>query len=119
MGFAASAGERLTADQARAIAAAASGHADLSGRDLSDVDLTGFDLSGADLRGADLSGANFTQANLTFAWIIRANFTDARLNGATMQTIVTATGMDNTAAQAAEIRPGRSVRRVADGTFQL
>lgn len=108
---------RLDPPQVRAmIAAAKGGRIDLAGADLSGDDLTGLDLSGADLRRADLSrarlhgvklvGADLTEANLagadlTFAWIIRANFTRADLRGATLQTIVTSTGMDNTADQAA------------------
>jgi uncharacterized protein YjbI with pentapeptide repeats len=112
-----SAAEPLTADQVRAVVAAAStGKADLSGKIMSGVDLTGLDLSGADLTGANLAGANLhgvrlvgadltgadlSGADLTFAWIMRADFTRARLHGATMQTIVTSTGMDNTRDQAA------------------
>jgi uncharacterized protein YjbI with pentapeptide repeats len=111
------AADRMTADQVRAVAAAPpTGKADLSGKDMSGANLTGVDLSGANLSGADLSGANLrrvklvgadltganlTKADLTFAWIMRANFTRARLHGATMQTIVTSTGMDNTPDQAA------------------
>jgi uncharacterized protein YjbI with pentapeptide repeats len=37
----------------------------------------------------------------TFAWFIRANFTRANLRGATLQTIVTSTAMNNTLAEAA------------------
>ena len=79
---------------------------DLTGLDLSDANLTGANLSGSNLHGVKLVGANLTRADLTkadltFAWIIRANFTHARLHDATMQTVVTSTGMDNTPDQAA------------------
>jgi uncharacterized protein YjbI with pentapeptide repeats len=108
--------DHLTSDQVRAAVAAASGKTDLSGKNMSGVDLTGLDLSGANLTGANLAGANLygvrlvgadltgadlSEANLTFTWIMRANFTRARLHGATMQTIVTSVGMDNTRDQAA------------------
>ena len=53
------------------------------------------------LIGADLTGADLSESDLTFAWIMRANFTHARLHEATMQTIVTSTGMENTRDQAA------------------
>jgi uncharacterized protein YjbI with pentapeptide repeats len=109
------AADHLTADDVRA-AAAATGKIDLSGKIMSGDDLTGLDLSGADLTGANLAGArlhgvklvgadltdaDLSGADLTFAWIMRANFTRARLHGATMQTVVTSTGMDNTSDQAA------------------
>jgi uncharacterized protein YjbI with pentapeptide repeats len=112
-----SAVDHMTSEQVRAaVAAMPAGAIDLSRKNMSGDDLTGLDLSGANLSGANLSGANLhgvklvganltgadlTKADLTFAWIIRANFTRARLHGATMQTIVTSTGMDNTADQAA------------------
>lgn len=112
-----SASERMTAAAVRAaVAAVPAGTVDLSGKDMSGDDLTGLDLSGANLSGANLSEANLhgvklvganlngsdlTKADLTFTWIMRANFTHARLRGATMQTIVTSTGMDNTPDQAA------------------
>jgi hypothetical protein len=103
-------------DVRSAVAATPSGTLDLSGKDMSGDDLTDLDLSGANLTeanlsgaklhgvklvGANLTGADLTQADLTFAWIIRANFTHARLHSATMQTVVTSTGMDNTPDQAA------------------
>jgi uncharacterized protein YjbI with pentapeptide repeats len=99
-----------------AVSAVPAGTIDLSGKDLSGDDLTGFDLSGAKLANANLRGANLhgvklvganligadlTNADMTFAWIMRADFTRARLHGATMQTVVTSTGMENTADQAA------------------
>jgi uncharacterized protein YjbI with pentapeptide repeats len=109
--------EHLGADQVRAVVAAAQGRiVDLSGKDMSGDDLTGLDLSGATLSGADFSGANLhgvklvgadltearlVNADLTFAWFIRANFTRANLHGATLQTVVTSSGMDNTKDQAA------------------
>jgi uncharacterized protein YjbI with pentapeptide repeats len=112
------AADHLTADEVRAAAAAApTGKLDLSGKIMSGDDLTGLDLSGAILAGTNLTGANLhgvklvgadltradlSGADLTFAWIMRANFTDARLHGATMQTVVTSTGMDNTPDQAAK-----------------
>jgi uncharacterized protein YjbI with pentapeptide repeats len=112
-----SAVDHMTSEQVRAtVAAMPAGAIDLSGKDMTGDDLTGLDLSNANLSGANLSGANLhgvklvganltgadlTKADLTFAWIIRANFTRARLHGATMQTIVTSTGMDNTPDQAA------------------
>jgi uncharacterized protein YjbI with pentapeptide repeats len=111
------AADHMSAKEVRsAVAAAPAGAVDLSGRDMSDDDLTGLDLSGANLAGANLTGANLhgvklvgtnltgadlTKADLTFAWIIRTNFTRARLHGATMQTIVTSVRMDNTPDQAA------------------
>jgi uncharacterized protein YjbI with pentapeptide repeats len=110
------ANEHLNPDQVRAITAAAHGQKiDLAGKDLSGDDLTGLDLSGANLAGADLSNANLhgvklvdadltgarlAHANLTFAWFIRTNFTHADLHGATLQTVVTSTGMENTKEQA-------------------
>ena len=111
------AADRLTAKQVRAAMENAQANpVDLSGEDMSGDDLTGLDLTGANLTGANLSetnlhgvklvgtnliGADLSKADLTFAWIIRANFTHARLHGATMQTVVTSTGMDNTPDQAA------------------
>ena len=110
-----SAADRLTADQVRA-AAASTGRIDLSGKIMSGDDLTDLDLSGANLAGANLTGASLhgvklvdadltnadlSAADLTFAWIMRANFTRAKLHGATMQTVVTSTGLDNTQDQAA------------------
>jgi uncharacterized protein YjbI with pentapeptide repeats len=111
------AAEHLSADQVRAMAAAApGGKIDLSGKDMSGDDLTGLDLSGANLAGADLSNANLhgvklvdadltaarlVNADLTFAWFIRANFTRANLHGATLQTVVTSQAMENTRDQAA------------------
>ncbi len=113
------------------LAAAHGQPADLSGQDLSADDLTGLDLSranltgsnltGADLTGANLAGADLSAANLhgvklvgasltaarlvnadlTFAWFIRANFDHANLHGATLQTVVTSTGLANTPDQAA------------------
>jgi len=110
------AAEHLSADQVRATVAAAHGHkVDLSGENLSRDDLSGLDLSGANLAGADLSNANLhgvklvdadltsanlSNADLTFAWFIRTNFTHADLHGATLQTVVTSTGMENTKEQA-------------------
>jgi uncharacterized protein YjbI with pentapeptide repeats len=112
-----SAADHMSAEQVRAIVAATpAGKVDLSGRDMSGTDLTGLDLSSANLAGAnlsaanlhgvklvsaDLTGANLETADLRFAWIMRANFTRANLHGAILQTIVTSTGMDNTADQAA------------------
>jgi uncharacterized protein YjbI with pentapeptide repeats len=74
---------------------------DLSGANLTGANRTGANLHGVKLVGTNLTGADLTKADLTFAWIIRANFTHARLHGATMQTVVTSTGMDNTPDQAA------------------
>ncbi len=109
--------EHMSTEQVRAaVAATPAGKVDLSGKDMSGTDLTGLDLSGANLAGAnlsaanlhgvklvraDLTGANLERADLRFAWIMRANFTRANLHGAILQTIVTSTGMDNTADQAA------------------
>jgi len=111
------AAEHMTAAAVRAaVAAVPASTVDLSGKDMSGDDLTGLDLSGANLSGANLTeanlhgvklvganltGADLTKADLTFTWIMRANFTHARLRGATMQTVVTSTGMDNTPDQAA------------------
>jgi uncharacterized protein YjbI with pentapeptide repeats len=113
----ASAAEHIGGDQVRAMDVAARGQKiDLSGQDMSGDDLTGLDLGGANLAGADLSNANLhgvklvdadlTQArlvstDLTFAWFIRANFTRADLHGATLRTVVTSRGMENTRDQAA------------------
>ena len=113
----AAAADPMTAAQIRALVAAApGGRADLSGKDMRGADLTGLDLSGGTLAGAnlagarlhgvklvgtDLTGADLSDADLTSAWIMRANFTLARLRGATLQTIVTSTGMENTPEQAA------------------
>lgn len=113
----ASAGQHLGVDRVRAELAKAAGQpVDLSGQDMSGDDLTGLDLSGANLSGANLAkanlhgvklvdanltGANLVDADLTFAWFIRANFTRANLHGATLQTVVTSEGMENTKAQAA------------------
>jgi uncharacterized protein YjbI with pentapeptide repeats len=111
------AAEHMNADQVRALVSAAPpGKADLSGQDMAGDDLTGLDLSGTNLKhanlsganlhgvklvGADLTDANLANADLTFAWFIRANFTHANLSGATLQTIVTSRGMENTPAEAA------------------
>jgi uncharacterized protein YjbI with pentapeptide repeats len=112
----ASGAEHLDADQVRAEVAAAHGRKiDLSGKDLSGDDLTGLDLSGANLVktnltnanlhgvklvDADLTWARLVHADLTFAWFIRTNFTHADLHGATLKTVVTSTGLENTQAQA-------------------
>lgn len=109
--------DHLTTEQVRnAAAAAPPGKLDLSGRNMSGDDLTGLDLSGAnlarailvgaDLQGvklvrADLTGADLSGANLNHTWIMRANFTRARLRGVSMQTVVTSTGMENTREEAA------------------
>jgi len=111
------AAEHLSIEHVRAIVAAAHGQKiDLSDKDLSGDDLTGLDLTGAILAGADfsnanlhgvklvdadLTGARLVNADLTFAWIIRANFTRSDLRGATLQTVVTSGGMENTPDQAA------------------
>jgi uncharacterized protein YjbI with pentapeptide repeats len=111
------AAEHLSSDQVRAMVAATNGQRiDLSGKDMSGDDLTGLDLSGANLGNADFSNANLhgvklvdadltaarlVNADLTFAWFIRANFTRANLHGATLQTVVTSGGMENTQDQAA------------------
>jgi uncharacterized protein YjbI with pentapeptide repeats len=110
------AGGHLGAAEVRAMVASAPGRADLSGKSLAGDDLSGLDLSGARLVGTDLSGANLhgvklvgadltgadlRGADLTFAWFIRAKFDRADLSGATLQTIVTSTGMENTREQAA------------------
>lgn len=111
------AADHLTAERVRAMVAAASGgKIDLAGRNMRGDDLSGLDLSGANLAGASLTGANLhgvklvgadlTSADLSgcdlaFAWIMRANFSFARLHGARMQSIVTSTGMENTRDQAA------------------
>ncbi len=107
----------LTAAQVRAVVADRQDHkVDLSGKDLSGDDLSGLDLTGANLAGADLSNANLhgvklvgadltgarlVSADLTFAWFIGANFNRTNLHGATLQTVVTSSGMENTKAQAA------------------
>jgi uncharacterized protein YjbI with pentapeptide repeats len=112
-----SAADHMSADEVRAaVAATPAGTVDLSNKDMSSDDLAGLDLTGANLSGANLSRANMhgvklvganlssadlTNADLTFTWIMRANFTHARLHGATMQTVVTSTGMENTPDQAA------------------
>jgi uncharacterized protein YjbI with pentapeptide repeats len=109
--------QHLSADQVRDAVGAAQGQKiDLSGKDMSGDDLTGLDLSGANLAGADLSNANLhgvklvgadltgtrlVNADLTFAWFIRANFTRSNLHGATLQTVVTSMGMENSKEQAA------------------
>jgi uncharacterized protein YjbI with pentapeptide repeats len=74
---------------------------DLSGANLTGANLTGANLHGVKLVGADLTRADLSEADLTFAWIMRANFTHARLHGAKLQPIITSTGMDNTRDQAA------------------
>ena len=101
---------------ARILAEAAHKPARLAGQDMHGLDLAGLDLSGADLRGAnlagaelkgvklvgaDLQGADLAGADMTEVWIIRANFDHADLHGATLQVVVTSTGMNNTADQAA------------------
>ena len=89
------AADHMTAEEVRsAVATAPAGAVDLFGRDMSGDDLTDLDLSGVSLTGANLTGANLhgvklvgtnltdadlTKADLTFVWIIRANFTRARL----------------------------------------
>lgn len=90
--------------------------AKLAGQDLHGLDLSGFDLTGADLAqtnlrdanlkgvklvGADLRGANLQGANMTGVWIMRTKFDHANLHGATLQVVVTSTGMANTPDQAA------------------
>lgn len=111
------AASHMTAEEVRAaVASVPVGAVDLSGKDMIGDDLTGLDLSGANLAdahlsgvnlhgvklvGANLAGADLTKADLTFTWIMRANFTRAVLHEATMQTVVTSTGMDNTPDQAA------------------
>lgn len=111
------AADHLSSAQVRTIVADAhGGGADLSGKDMSGDDLSGLDLSnarladanltganlhGVKLVGADLTGADLSSTNLTGTWIMRANFTRASLRGATMKTVVTSMGMENTREQAA------------------
>jgi uncharacterized protein YjbI with pentapeptide repeats len=76
---------------------------DLTGANLSGTNLSGVNLHGVKLVGANLGDANLSNADLKFAWIIRANFAQARLHGATMQPVVTSTGMENTPNQAATL----------------
>lgn len=112
------AAEHVSADQVRAMMETMRDHKiDLSGKDMSGEDLTGLDLSGASLADANLTNANLhgvklvdadltrarlVKADLTFAWFIRTNFTHADLHGATLQTVVTSSGMENTRDQAAD-----------------
>ena len=111
------AAHHLTADQVRAaLRNLPKGKADLHGQDMSGDDLTGLDLSGANLShanvsganlhgvklvGADLTAADLTKADLTETWIMKSRFDHAKLRGATLQVIITSTGMDNTPETAA------------------
>jgi uncharacterized protein YjbI with pentapeptide repeats len=71
--------------------------ADLSGADLSDAD-----LRGAKLVGAKLVGANLVRAKLNLAWIIRADFSDANLSGAILETLIVSAGMETQPDEAAK-----------------
>jgi uncharacterized protein YjbI with pentapeptide repeats len=102
----------LTAEEVRAIVAAASpSHpADLSGKSLKNLDLSGLDfkranlsgtdLFGAKLDGADLSHADLSGARLDLAWIMRANFTGANLANASLFGLVVSSGLDTSPAEA-------------------
>jgi uncharacterized protein YjbI with pentapeptide repeats len=99
-----------TADVRAALAAG--GKLDLSGKDLSGDDLSGLDLSGASLAGATLHqvklvgtklrDTNLAGADLAFTWVMQADFSHADLRGANMQTMITSSGMANSAAEAAD-----------------
>jgi uncharacterized protein YjbI with pentapeptide repeats len=103
----------LSVEQIRAALASASPGrpADFSHRSLADLDLSGVDLSGAKLAGADLShtklvgaklvGADLSGALLDFTWIMRADFSQANLSGATLRALVVSTGMESSPAEAA------------------
>ena len=113
----AQAADHMNADQVKAaVSAAPRGKLNLSGKDMHGDDLTNLDLSGANLShadlagadlhgvklvGADLSSADLRKADLTLAWIMKARFDHANLQGATLQTVITSQGMDNMPATAA------------------
>jgi len=102
----------LTVDEVRqALAAATPGKpADFSGKSLERLDLSNLDLSGANfananmhavkLDGARLRGANLSGAILNLAWVMRADFTDANLSGASFQGPVVAPGLEISMAHA-------------------
>jgi uncharacterized protein YjbI with pentapeptide repeats len=105
-------GADLTADQVREMLAVAPPNrpADLSGKSLEGLDLSGVDfkraslartnLFGAKLVGANLTGANLSGAKLDLSWIMRANFSDADLSGASLQGLVVSYGLEITPADA-------------------
>ena len=110
-------GADLTGDQVRdTLAHATADHpADFAGKsleklDLSKLNFTGAKLAGANLFGANMSDANFTDADLSgatldLAWVMRTNFTRAKLTKASLQGLVVSMGMETSAAQA-PILPG-------------
>lgn len=61
------------------------GSLDLAGLDFKRARLTGSNLYGVDLTGANLSGVDLSGTRLDRAVIIRADFTDANLKGASLQ----------------------------------
>jgi uncharacterized protein YjbI with pentapeptide repeats len=80
--------------------------ADLHDLDFSHADLSAADLSGADLRGAKLVGsklvgAKLQGAKLNLAWIIGANFAQADLSGADLETLIVSNGMQTQPQEAA------------------
>lgn len=86
----------LTSEQVRATLAEATAEkpANLAHKDLSNLDLSGLDFKGANLAGANLFGAklvgadlrkvDLTGATLDAAWLMRANFSGARLANASL-----------------------------------
>src|SRR5207302_6320689 len=106
----------FTAEQVRRILAAASPDkpADLSGKSLENLDLSNLDFKQSDLSGANLFGAKLVEANLAgaklsrakldFAWIMRANFTNADLSDASLLGLVVSSGLDISPAEAPVFR---------------
>lgn len=106
-----------TSDQVRDALAHATPNtpADFSGKSLEKLDLSKFDFAGARLVGTNLFGANLNDANFTgadlsgatldLAWVMRTNFTRARLAKASLQGLVVSMGME-TSASMAPMLPG-------------
>src|SRR5258707_14883180 len=101
-----------TAEEVRETLAAAKPNerTDLSGKSLERLDLSGVDFKGANLArtnlfgvklvGANLTGAILSGAKLDLAWIMRANFTNADLSGASLQGLVVSYGLEIAPAEA-------------------
>jgi uncharacterized protein YjbI with pentapeptide repeats len=96
----------LTVDDVRRALATATpaNPADFSGKSLEELDLSNLDLSGANfananmravkLEGTKLRGANLSGAVLNLAWVMRADFTDANLSGASFRGPIVAPGLE-------------------------
>lgn len=109
--LAVSAADLTVKEVTEALVRATPGHpADLSNRNLAGLDLSGLDFSGARLAHADLTAADLSDANLSasdlrgarldLAVVLRANFNDADLSGASLVRMAVSSGMEAQASEA-------------------